>query len=166
MLMFLFLALWVSQGMGFNIGFGRPTIFTTNLQARTMINDPTDSYKTVYDMCFVERISLEADTLSNTGGDSENAKLESGLFVPTAKDGNEQPPFYLCKILSIGSGREREDGTIDLIDGGTPYPFKEGDEVVIKNPWGIGPKDEISEDGRKFSYVKVLDIAGVVGRNF
>ena len=37
-----------------------------------------------------------------------------------------------------------------------------GDVVVAKNPWGIGPKDEETPDGKKLSFMRAQDIAAVV----
>ena len=39
---------------------------------------------------------------------------------------------------------------------------KIGDIVICKNPWGIGPKDEETSDGKKLSYIRGVDIAGVL----
>lgn len=41
-----------------------------------------------------------------------------------------------------------------------------GDTVVLKNPWGIGPKDEETADGRKLSYIRGQDVAAVVKGGF
>jgi co-chaperonin GroES (HSP10) len=40
--------------------------------------------------------------------------------------------------------------------------IKPGDIVIAKNPWGIGPKDEETPDGRKLSFMRSQDIAAVV----
>lgn len=40
--------------------------------------------------------------------------------------------------------------------------IKVGDVVIAKNPWGIGPKDEETTDGRKLSFMRAQDIAAVV----
>ena len=37
-----------------------------------------------------------------------------------------------------------------------------GDVVIAKNPWGIGPKDEETPDGRKLSFMRAQDIAAKV----
>ena len=37
-----------------------------------------------------------------------------------------------------------------------------GDIVIAKNPWGIGPKDEETSDGKKYSFMRSQDIAAVV----
>jgi co-chaperonin GroES (HSP10) len=37
-----------------------------------------------------------------------------------------------------------------------------GDVVIAKNPWGIGPKDEETSDGKKLSFMRSQDIAAVV----
>ncbi len=57
----------------------------------------------------------------------------------------------------MGPGREEENGTIQ------PMPnIKPGDVVIAKNPWGIGPKDEETVDGKKLSFMRAQDIAAVV----
>ena len=42
-------------------------------------------------------------------------------------------------------------------------PFKVGDIVFLKDPWGIGPKD-IEVGVRKFSFHKAAHITGVVSK--
>jgi co-chaperonin GroES (HSP10) len=57
----------------------------------------------------------------------------------------------------MGPGREEENGMV------VPMPdIKVGDVVVAKNPWGIGPKDEETINGKKLSYMRAQDIAAVV----
>ncbi len=57
----------------------------------------------------------------------------------------------------MGPGREEENGRI------APMPnIKVGDVVIAKNPWGIGPKDEETPDGKKLSFMRGQDIAAVV----
>ena len=57
----------------------------------------------------------------------------------------------------MGPGREEENGRI------APMPdMKPGDIVVAKNPWGIGPKDEETGDGKKLSFMRSQDIAAVL----
>ena len=57
----------------------------------------------------------------------------------------------------MGSGREEENGRI------APMPdIAVGDIVIAKNPWGIGPKDEETADGRKLSFMRAQDIAAVI----
>eukprot|EP00970_Alexandrium_tamarense_P017527 scaffold9931_cov90-Alexandrium_tamarense.AAC.1 len=57
----------------------------------------------------------------------------------------------------MGSGREEENGMI------APMPnVNVGDVVIAKNPWGIGPKDEETADGKKLSFMRGADIAAVV----
>jgi chaperonin GroES len=93
-----------------------------------------------YDMVLVERIQGRPPT-------------ESGLFVPQ----DDLPKLHLCKVLSLGPGREEENGRI------APMPeIKVGDIVVAKNPWGIGPKDEETVDGKKLSFMRSQDIAAVI----
>ena len=147
----------------------QPYHSTTSLAARLSINAPLDSYKAIYDMILVVRLE-DGKPILNIGADAGGAdgdqkRLESGLFITKEKDGGEKPPFYLCKVLSVGEGREREDGTIEGIsDVGGVYEFEVGDEVVLKNPWGIGPKDEEDDSGRRFSYARVTDVAAIVRR--
>jgi len=44
-----------------------------------------------------------------------------------------------------------------------PMPdIQVGDIVIAKNPWGIGPKDEETSDGKKLSFMRSQDIAAVV----
>ena len=60
-------------------------------------------------------------------------------------------------VLSMGPGREEENGLIQ------PMPnIKPGDVVIAKHPWGIGPKDEETADGKKLSFMRGGDIAAVV----
>lgn len=66
--------------------------------------------------------------------------------------------LYCCLlVISVGPGREEENGLI------APMPdIKVGDVVIAKNPWGIGPKDEETPDGKKLSFMRSQDIAAVV----
>ena len=99
--------------------------------------------KCLYDMVLVERTQQDEET-------------DSGLFKPK----EEQPKLHIATVLSVGPGREEENGIVQ------PMPdIKAGDTVVVKNPWGIGPKDEETADGRKISYVRGQDVAGVVKRS-
>jgi chaperonin GroES len=93
-----------------------------------------------YDMVLVERVQGKPPT-------------ESGLFVPQ----EDLPKLHLCKVLSVGPGREEENGRV------SPMPeIRVGDIVIAKNPWGIGPKDEETADGKKLSFMRSQDIAAVV----
>ncbi len=57
----------------------------------------------------------------------------------------------------MGPGGEEENGML------APMPDIEvGDVVIAKNPWGIGPKDEETADGRKLSFMRSQDITAVV----
>lgn len=94
-----------------------------------------------YDTVLVERIQGRPPT-------------ESGLFVPQ----EDLPRLHLCRVISVGSGREEENGLVAPM----PANVKIGDVVVAKNPWGIGPKDEETADGRKLSFMRAQDIAAVV----
>lgn len=64
-------------------------------------------------------------------------------------------------VISMGPGREEENGRVaDMPD------MKIGDMVVAKNPWGIGPKDEETNDGKKLSFMRSQDIAAVLDGEF
>ena len=93
-----------------------------------------------YDMVLTERIQGKP-------------KTASGLYVPEA----DLPRLHLCRVLAVGPGREEENGRI------APMPdISTGDVVIAKNPWGIGPKDEETADGRKLSFMRAQDIAAVI----
>ena len=67
------------------------------------------------------------------------------------------PKLHLCRVVSLGPGREEENGSI------APMPqIAVGDIVMAKNPWGIGPKDEETSDGKKLSFMRAQDIAAVI----
>lgn len=100
------------------------------------------AWKTHYDMVLVERIQKLRDA---------SQAEEGSLFVPD----DDLPRLHLCRILSIGPGREEENGmTAPDLDN-----IKTGDYIIAKNPWGIGPKDEELTDGTKLSYMRSQDIA-------
>ena len=80
-------------------------------------------------------------------------ETDTGLY----KGQEEQPKLHIAKVLSCGPGREEENG----VRGSMP-DVQPGDTVVVKNPWGIGPKDEETADGRKLSYVRGIDVAGKI----
>ena len=99
-----------------------------------------EDWECKYDMVLVERLQGRPNT-------------DSGLFVPR----ENLPKMLLCKVISMGPGREEENGKI------APMPnIKVGDVVIAKNPWGIGPKDEETTDGKKLSFMRSQDIAAVV----
>ncbi|KAL7531734.1 hypothetical protein ACHAXR_005249 [Thalassiosira sp. AJA248-18] len=101
---------------------------------------PVDKWTCTYDMVLVERIQGKPDT-------------DSGLFVPR----DNLPKLHLCRVISMGPGREEENGMI------APMPdIDVGDVVIAKNPWGIGPKDEETPDGRKLSFMRSQDITAKV----
>jgi len=102
------------------------------------------SWQCAYEMVLVERILAKP-------------KTDGGLFVPT----EDMPKLHLCRVISMGPGREEENGRI------APMPeIKIGDYVIAKNPWGIGPKDEETADGKKLSFMRGQDIAGVLDGQF
>ena len=97
-------------------------------------------YKCHYDMVLCERIQGRPATTS-------------GLFLPQ----EDLPKLHLCRVLSLGPGREEENGRIANMP-----EIKVGDIVIAKNPWGIGPKDEETVNGKKLSFMRSQDIAAVV----
>lgn len=94
-----------------------------------------------YDMVLVERIQGKP-------------KAESGLYIPD----DDLPRLHLCRVMSVGPGREEENGLVAPM----LTKLKPGDIVIAKNPWGIGPKDEELEDGRKLSFMRYQDIAALI----
>ena len=107
---------------------------------RLVFDSEIEQWECKYDMVLVERIQGKP-------------KTDSGLFVPR----ENLPKMHLCKVISMGPGREEENGRI------APMPnIKKGDIVIAKNPWGIGPKDEETTDGKKLSFMRSQDIAAVV----
>lgn len=99
-----------------------------------------NAWKCHYDMVLVERIQGKPPK-------------DSGLFVPQ----DDLPKLHICKVLALGPGREEENGMV------APMPDIEvGDIVIAKNPWGIGPKDEETADGKKLSFMRSQDIAAKV----
>ena len=102
-------------------------------------------WQTHYDMVLVERIQKRKAPQDVDDGQ---------LFVPD----DDLPKLHLCKILSIGPGREEENGMI----APDVNHLKVGDLILAKNPWGIGPKDEELADGTKLSYMREQDIAAKV----
>jgi co-chaperonin GroES (HSP10) len=103
------------------------------------------TWKCHYDMVLVERLQKR----------KAPQEVEDGvLYVPD----DDLPRLHLCKILSIGPGREEENGMIAPDLNG----LQPGDIVIAKNPWGIGPKDEELADGTKLSFMRSQDIAAKI----
>jgi len=110
---------------------------------RFTLDSAYDKWQCKYDMVLVERIQGKA-------------RKESGLFVPQ----EDLPRLHLCRVISMGPGREEENGRI------APMPdIKAGDVIIAKNPWGVGPKDEETADGKKLSFMRGQDIAAVLEGN-
>jgi co-chaperonin GroES (HSP10) len=98
-----------------------------------------------YDMVLVERLQKR----------KAPQDVEDGvLYVPD----DDLPRLHLCKVLSIGPGREEENGMV----APDVNHWKVGDTVIAKNPWGIGPKDEELPDGTKLSFMRAQDIAATI----
>jgi co-chaperonin GroES (HSP10) len=93
-----------------------------------------------YDMILVERIQ-------------GRPKTETGLFVPQ----QDLPRLHLCRVIAIGPGKEEENGIIIPVTG-----ILVNDIIIAKNPWGIGPRDEETMDGKKLSYMRFQDVAAVL----
>jgi co-chaperonin GroES (HSP10) len=98
-----------------------------------------------YDMVLVERVQKR----------KAPKDVEDGmLYVPD----DDLPRLHLCKVLSVGPGREEENGSVaPMLDN-----LKPGDLIISKHPWGIGPKDEELSDGTKLSYMRSLDVAAII----
>jgi len=111
---------------------------------RFTLDNDDNTWKCLYDMVLVERIQGKP-------------KTKGGLFVPQ----EDLPKLHLCKVLSKGPGCEEENGRIQLMPD-----IQVGDYVIAKNPWGIGPKDEETADGKKLSFMRGQDIAGVLDGEF
>lgn len=101
--------------------------------------------RSIYDMILVERFS-------------QPEKTDFGLFLPKVEGKDEK---HLGKVVSVplSHGLEGEQGRVAPIAEIAPY--KVGDVVYIKDPWGIGPKDQ--EVGvRCFSFHKAAHITGII----
>ena len=112
------------------------------------IQDYETKWQCHYDMVLVERLQK-----SKRGADDELS--DGALFVP---DDAQVPRLSLCRVLTLGAGREEENGTI----APDVNQLTVGDLVLAKNPWGIGPKDEELSDGSKVSFMRMIDIAAKV----
>mmetsp|Transcript_31566 Transcript_31566/g.35804 ORF Transcript_31566/g.35804 Transcript_31566/m.35804 type:complete len:189 (+) Transcript_31566:162-728(+) len=118
------------------------------------------TWKCHYDMVLVERIQGNSGTEGNKmkGRGTPDDLAADVLFVPD----DDLPRLHLCRILSIGKGREEENGLVaPNVDN-----FQKGDLVISKHPWGIGPKDEELFDGTKLSFMRIIDIAAKVNGEF
>ena len=101
----------------------------------------------IYDMVLVERITAPE-------------KSVGGIILPQI-EGKDQKRLGL--VLSIPSqyGLESEGGRVQEIPEIMPY--KVGDIVYLRDPWGVGPKDQIIGP-RCFSFHKAAHVLGVVGK--
>jgi len=80
-------------------------------------------------------------------------QTQGGLFLPST----DQDPLHMVRIVSIGSGLVGESGVLTQIQN-----LKAGDVAMVKQPWGIGPRDETWE-GRKFSFIRSHDVLSRIG---
>lgn len=79
--------------------------------------------------------------------DSEE-KTASGLYIPdSAKEKPQQG-----KVIAVGKGRVRDDGTIQPLD------LKEGDKILFGKYSGT----EIKLDGNDFLIMREEDVLGVL----
>lgn len=113
---------------------------------RLILDDEKAKHVTChYDMVLVERLQKSK---------SPQDVAEGSLYVPD----EDLPRLHLCRVLSVGPGREEENGSVaPMLDNITP-----GSLIIAKHPWGIGPKDEELSDGTKLSYMRSLDVAAVI----
>ena len=75
-------------------------------------------------------------------------KTASGLYIPeTAKEKPQQG-----RVVSVGKGRVREDGTIQPLD------LKSGDKILFGKYSGT----EIKLDGNEYLIMREEDVLGVV----
>jgi co-chaperonin GroES (HSP10) len=100
----------------------------------------SESIQCHYDMVLTERIQ-------------GRPKTDSGLFVPQ----QDLPRLHLCRVIAVGPGKEEENGLVVPITD-----IKVNDIIIAKNPWGIGPRDEETADGKKLSYMRYQDVAAIV----
>ena len=112
---------------------------------RLVLQDEALKYQTHYDMILVERLQKRKNPQDVPDG---------ALYVPDA----DLPRLHLCRVLSVGPGREEENGMVapDVNN------IRPGDLILAKDPWGIGPKDEELADGTKLSYMRSMNIAAKV----
>mmetsp|Transcript_14716 Transcript_14716/g.24390 ORF Transcript_14716/g.24390 Transcript_14716/m.24390 type:complete len:177 (-) Transcript_14716:584-1114(-) len=99
----------------------------------------------IYDMVLVERFAAPLQTAS-------------GLLLPevTGKD-----QMHVGKVLAVPTsyGLESEQGRLAPVEEIIPY--KVGDSVYIRDPWGIGPLNFEYGD-RCFSFHKAIQITGKI----
>jgi co-chaperonin GroES (HSP10) len=101
----------------------------------------------IYDMLLVERINTPTTT-------------NFGLFLPKV-DGKDLKHTAVVISIPTEYGLESEQGRVQPPEEICPY--KKGDVVFVRDPWGIGPKDiQIGE--RCFSFHKAAQITGVISR--
>jgi chaperonin GroES len=75
-------------------------------------------------------------------------KTAGGLFIPdTAKEKPQQG-----RVVSVGKGRVREDGTVQTLD------VKAGDKILFGKYSGT----EIKIDGNEFLIMREDDVLGIV----
>ncbi|CAM9840598.1 unnamed protein product [Ascophyllum nodosum] len=120
---------------------GPQRIRDTHVRMSVATELPTQAARqqALYDMVYVERLP-------------EEQQMASGLFLPTKAN----PRMHVCKVISLGHGREGESGHVTPND-----QVKPGDLVYVKDPFGIGPRDD-EFAGKKFSFVRYTSICAVI----
>jgi chaperonin GroES len=79
---------------------------------------------------------------------AEEEKTSSGLFIPeTAKEKPQQG-----KVVAVGKGRVKEDGTIQPLD------LKAGDKILFGKYAGT----EINVEGNEYLIMREDDVLGVM----
>jgi co-chaperonin GroES (HSP10) len=122
---------------------------------RLILEDNTQfDYDCHYDMVLVERLPDTRTAKTTAATTSATAPPTAGLYIPPA----DLPKLHLARVLSVGPGKEEEDGRLVP----TSLHLQPGVLVVAKNPWGIGPKDEETLQGQKWSFMRSQDVAAVV----
>lgn len=123
-------------------GAPKPTYGGGGGVGRFVLEEDALKYQTHYDMLLVERLQKRK---------SPQEVGEGSLYVPD----EDLPRLHLCRVLSVGPGREEENGSVAPDVNG----IKPGDLIIAKDPWGIGPKDEELADGTKLSYMRSMSVA-------
>ncbi|KAJ1427310.1 hypothetical protein B484DRAFT_450354 [Ochromonadaceae sp. CCMP2298] len=100
----------------------------------------------IYDMILVERFAAPT-------------KTKSGLFMPTEVEGADQKHVAVVISMPTEYGLESEQGRVQPISEIAPY--KVGDRVYIRDPWGIGPLN-FEHGPRCFSFHKAEQITGKI----
>lgn len=113
---------------------------TSSFSSCTELPEAVRGMQPLGDMLLVERIKVEE-------------RKASGLLVEY-KEGDNDSKRHFAKVLDI-SPQLKEQPNYDGV-------IKVGDVVYVTDPWGIGPKDIISDDKRQFSIVRASKVIAKV----